>query len=79
MVVGIAATGGIGFTVSLFIAELAFAPGPLQESAKLGVLGASTLAASIGLVVLVRACKRPGEGSGAPSSTSDAGDEKPCP
>ncbi len=59
MVVGIAATGGIGFTVSLFIAELAFDPGPLQESAKIGVLGASTLAAIVGIVVLLRACSRP--------------------
>jgi len=58
MVVGIAATGGIGFTVSLFITELAFVPGPLQESAKIGVLGASTLAAVVGIVVLLRACSR---------------------
>ena len=60
MVVGVAATAGIGFTVSLFITELAFDPGPLQESAKIGVLCASTLAAIIGIVVLLRACSRPG-------------------
>lgn len=60
MVIGIAATGGIGFTVSLFITELAFDAGPLQESAKIGVLGASTLAAAVGMVVLLRACRRPG-------------------
>src|SRR5215218_560903 len=30
---GVAAMGGIGFTVSLFIAELAYDPGPLQEAA----------------------------------------------
>ena len=58
MVIGIAATSGIGFTVSLFITELAFVPGPLQESAKIGVLGASTLAAVVGIVVLLRACSR---------------------
>src|SRR5215218_7297745 len=29
----VAALGGIGFTVSLFIADLAYDPGPLQEAA----------------------------------------------
>ena len=70
MVVGIAATGGIGFTVSLFITELAFVPGPLQESAKIGVLGASTLAAVVGIVVLIRACSRPDPSPAAGESPS---------
>ena len=52
MIAGIACVGGIGFTVSLFIAELAFAAGPLQDAAKIGVLGASTLAAVVGAAVL---------------------------
>ena len=55
MVVGIAAIGGIGFTVSLFIAELAYEPGAIQDAAKLGVLGASTVAALLGATLLVRA------------------------
>ena len=59
MVAGVATLGGIGFTVSLFIAELAFVPGALQDAAKLGVLGASTLAAVVGAAVLMRAT-RPG-------------------
>jgi Na+:H+ antiporter, NhaA family len=57
MVVGIAAIGGIGFTVSLFIAELAFEPGAIQDAAKLGVLGASTVAALLGAALLTRACR----------------------
>ena len=57
MVAGIAAIGGIGFTVALFIAELAFVSGPLQDAAKIGVLVASTLAAALGAVVLSRACR----------------------
>lgn len=58
MVVGIAAIGGIGFTVSLFIAELAYEPGAVQDAAKLGVLGASTVAALLGATLLIRACRR---------------------
>ena len=57
MVVGIAAIGGIGFTVSLFIAELADEPGAIQDAAKLGVLGASTLAAILGATLLLRASR----------------------
>ena len=57
MVAGVAALGGIGFTVALFIAELAFMPGPLQDAAKIGVLSASALAAVLGATVLRRACR----------------------
>jgi len=57
----IAAIGGIGFTVSLFIAELAYQPGAVQDAAKLGVLGASMIAALLGATVLVRACRRSGQ------------------
>jgi len=57
MVVGIATIGGIGFTVSLFIAELAYEPGAIQDAAKLGVLGASTVAALLGATLLIRACR----------------------
>ena len=62
MVVGVATLGGIGFTVSLFIAELAFGPGALQDAAKLGVLGASALAAVIGAAMLLRATGPAGSG-----------------
>jgi NhaA family Na+:H+ antiporter len=57
MMFGISAVAGIGFTVSLFVAELAFEVGPLQDAAKLGVLAASTLAAIAGGTALARACR----------------------
>ncbi|MFN2505091.1 MAG: Na+/H+ antiporter NhaA [Acidimicrobiales bacterium] len=61
MLAGIATVAGIGFTVSLFIAELAFTPGPLQDAAKVGVLGASVIAAVLGSVILLRALAAQGE------------------
>jgi NhaA family Na+:H+ antiporter len=47
--VGLAAVAGIGFTVSLFVADLAY-PGhaELADAAKLGILAASLIAAVIG-------------------------------
>jgi len=30
---------GIGFTVALFVATVAFRPGPIQDAAKMGALG----------------------------------------
>jgi NhaA family Na+:H+ antiporter len=47
LVVGLVA--GIGFTMALFIATLAFPPGALIEVAKLGILLASLVAGVIGL------------------------------
>ena len=41
--------GGIGFTMSLFIAQLAFPPGPLLDTAKLAILVGSGAAIMIGL------------------------------
>ncbi|MGA0237279.1 MAG: Na+/H+ antiporter NhaA [Acidimicrobiales bacterium] len=54
-VVGLAAIAGIGFTVSLFITNLAFEDASLIEEAKLGILAASLLAAIVGVLVLSRA------------------------
>jgi len=42
--------GGIGFTMSLFIANLAFKPGPMLDTAKLGILVGSGVAMTMGLV-----------------------------
>ena len=49
---GCAWLGGIGFTMSLFIATLAFEGTPLIDSAKVGILGASALAGIVGAVVV---------------------------
>jgi Na+:H+ antiporter, NhaA family len=52
--VGAAALGGIGFTVSLFIASLAFDDPTLVDNAKIGVLAASLLATVPAYVLLRR-------------------------
>ena len=54
-VLGMAGIAGIGFTVSLFVAGLAFEDAPgLEDKAKLGVLAASCLAALVGSAILWR-------------------------
>jgi len=53
-IIGMAGIAGIGFTVSIFVAGLAFdAPGPTDQ-AKIGVLVASLVAASLGSAILLR-------------------------
>jgi NhaA family Na+:H+ antiporter len=52
---GAAWLAGIGFTMSLFITQLAFGAPSLAEEGKLGILLASALSAAIGLVWLYRA------------------------
>jgi len=49
---GTSILAGIGFTMSLFIAGLAFGSGAILDQAKLGVLSASVVAAVAGLVIL---------------------------
>jgi NhaA family Na+:H+ antiporter len=51
-IAGVGALGGIGFTVSLFLAGLAFDGPQLTDAAKLAVLAASTASAVIGAIVL---------------------------
>ncbi len=58
-VTGMGGLAGIGFTVSLFIAGLAFDDPGLQAEAKVGILVASVVAAALGTVVLRRALARP--------------------
>ena len=50
--IGVALLAGIGFTVSIFVANLSFGAGLLDE-AKIGVLGASLLAGILGAAWLV--------------------------
>ena len=49
---GVAAVAGIGFTVSLFIAELAYTDADLTEVAKIGIFAGSLLGGVLGAVLL---------------------------
>jgi NhaA family Na+:H+ antiporter len=49
---GVGLLGGIGFTMALFIAMLAFGEGPALDQAKIGVLSASVCAAVLGYLLL---------------------------
>jgi Na+:H+ antiporter, NhaA family len=51
-IVGVASIAGIGFTVSLFIVDLAFVDSRFAAPAKLAVLAATVLAATLGGVLL---------------------------
>jgi NhaA family Na+:H+ antiporter len=51
-VLGVASVAGVGFTIALFIADLAFADPELLQAAKVGILAASVAAGAIGFAVL---------------------------
>ena len=59
---GVAALGGIGFTVSLFIAELSFENEQLLEYAKIGIFTGSIVSALIGAFLLTRRRSKAGAG-----------------
>lgn len=61
-VVGVAALGGIGFTVSLFITELAFTDPSLTDTAKVGIFLGSVAAALLGTALLLAPARRRGDG-----------------
>ena len=69
LMVGLAAVAGVGFTVALFITELAFSGINvihLTNEAKIGVLGGSLFSAGLGALLLaLGAPKRPAEVEGA--------------
>jgi Na+:H+ antiporter, NhaA family len=56
--VGVASIAGIGFTVSLFITELAFTDPDLVAAAKIGVLCGSSIALLLGVTLLLTAARR---------------------
>ena len=53
----VGAIGGIGFTVSLFVASLAF-EGQVLDDAKMGILAGSLLAAAVGTLLIFRLPKQ---------------------
>ncbi|MDB4880816.1 MAG: Na(+)/H(+) antiporter nhaA [Gemmatimonadetes bacterium] len=73
MIAGAGVLGGIGFTMALFIAGLAFADAALLDAAKAGVLAASTLAGVGGWLLLRRASASAAATPAAPSRTGSAG------
>ena len=63
----VAALGGIGFTVSLFITNLAFTDPTLVAASKLAILVASAIAAALGTAIALSARRR-----SAPAPAADA-------
>jgi Na+:H+ antiporter, NhaA family len=62
---GVACLGGIGFTMSLFVANLAFPAGAMLDEAKVAVMGSSVVAGIIGWLLVRRATapeEMPGDG-----------------
>jgi Na+:H+ antiporter, NhaA family len=76
-VAGAAALAGIGFTVALFVADLTFTDPAAQEEAKVGILVASTAAATLGWLLFGLPGRLPGRrlAGGGPSAglTTGAG------
>jgi NhaA family Na+:H+ antiporter len=58
-VVGAAALGGIGFTVSLFITPLAYSDQGVIDAAKIGILAGSTVSAAVGIAILAPGGRHP--------------------
>ena len=59
-VVGVGALAGIGFTVSLFVATLAYSDPGLVDEARMGILAGSVIAAVVGLGALLMTARRDG-------------------
>lgn len=51
-IAGVACLGGVGFTISLFITELAFGAGELANQARVGIFVGSLIAGTAGYLVL---------------------------
>lgn len=62
VLVAAAALMGVGFTVSLFITELAFSEQRFVDAAKVGVLVGSAIAATVGLTLIAVSPKPPATG-----------------
>jgi len=56
---GLAFLAGIGFTMSIFISDLAFVEEESKQIAKVGIMAASFISATIGMLVLGMGTKKP--------------------
>jgi len=63
-IAGVSMVGGIGFTVSLFISDLAFTSAPLADQAKIGILAGSAAMGAAGFLVLRRVSMASGASNG---------------
>jgi NhaA family Na+:H+ antiporter len=70
---------GIGFTMALFIAQLAFSDRALLAAAKLGVLAASAVAALAGLSLGAALLRPRGRATGQPEPSADGAERSPAP
>ena len=55
---GVAFLGGIGFTMSMFISDLAFSDDEFKQIAKVGIMTASLISATVGMIWLSRSTKK---------------------
>ena len=55
---GVAFLAGIGFTMSMFISDLAFKDEEFKQIAKVGIMAASVLSAIIGMLWLILTTKK---------------------
>ncbi len=67
-VIALGGAAGVGFTVSLFVVELAFPPGELADQAKLALLVGSVVAAVVGTILMAVARRRDAAAGGPPAS-----------
>ena len=72
-----AIVAGVGFTMALFIAQLAFPSGPLLDTAKVAVLAGSFVSAVAGLAIGRTILRSPADDSVA-SSDDVAGSDEPA-
>lgn len=61
-ILGAGLLGGVGFTMALFIGDLAFSEAAFEDRAKQGILAASAIAAVAGFVVVALGTRRPARG-----------------
>lgn len=58
LILGVSSLAGIGFTMSIFITNLAFTDVELITAGKIGIIIASTLSAIVGLLILLVVTKK---------------------
>ncbi len=71
--VGVGLLGGIGFTMSIFVGTLAFDSAVLLDTAKVGILAGSSVAALLGLGTLLLAGRRQRAAVDAATTTRSSG------